>query len=103
MRASIRTLGLVIAATTAAGPTFSQTFCADRAVVTERLKSGYGESFAGGGLRNQDSIFEVWMSQEKGTWTLLMTMANGRSCVMASGTDWRMPLPSDAEPAGVPG
>ena len=30
--------------------------CAERTTITERLTSGYGEKFAGGGLRNADSI-----------------------------------------------
>ncbi len=75
--------------------------CADRAVVTDRLTKNYGETFAGGGLRNSDSIFEVWKSDESGTWTILMTMPNGLACVMAAGTDWRAALPET--PAGIPG
>ena len=75
--------------------------CADRGVITERLEATYGEKFAGGGLRNSDSIFEVWMSDETGTWTIIMTQPNGQSCVMAAGTDWRNALPET--PAGIPG
>ena len=75
--------------------------CADRSTITERLKSGYGEEFAGGGLRNSDSIFEVWMSDASGTWTILMTTPDGKSCVLAAGTDWRDALP--AKPEGLPG
>mgnify|MGYP001798128711 CR=1 FL=1 len=79
----------------------AQSHCADREVVTERLSAKYGESFAGGGLRNSDAIFEVWKSTENGTWTIIMTMPNGKSCVMAAGTDWRDGLPK--VPAGIPG
>lgn len=75
--------------------------CGDRATITDRLKSGYGEEFAGGGLRNSESIYEVWMSAESGTWTILMTRPDGKSCVMAAGTNWRESLP--AKPAGIPG
>lgn len=79
----------------------AQQSCGMREDVTKRLSSGYGEKFAGGGLRNSDSIFEVWLSAEKGTWTILMTMPNGKSCVMAAGTNWREALPDIAE--GIPG
>ncbi len=75
--------------------------CADRGVITERLTANYGEKFAGGGLRNADAIFEVWMSDETGTWTIIMTQPNGQACVMAAGTDWRGALPET--PAGIPG
>ncbi len=95
-------LALTLAAA-AALPAQAQTVnnCADRAKITERLTSGYGEKFAGGGLRNADSIFEVWMSDDSGTWTILMTRPDGTACVMAAGTDWRVALPG--APEGIPG
>ena len=76
--------------------------CADRSVVIERLEAGYGEVFAGGGLQNSTRIFEVWFSEEKGTWTILMTRADGKSCIMASGTNWRDGLPMEPKVAGIP-
>jgi hypothetical protein len=66
-----------------------QSNCADRQHVVNKLESGYGEAFAGGGLQNSDRVFEVWFSQDKGTWTILMTRADGKTCIMASGTNWR--------------
>ena len=82
--------------------THAQQFCAERQAITDKLTSGYGETYAGGGVRNAQSIFEIWKSEEKGTWTILMTMADGRSCVMASGTNWRDPG-TMKRPTGVPG
>ncbi|NRB00326.1 MAG: hypothetical protein HRU32_10975 [Rhodobacteraceae bacterium] len=73
----------------AASSSTAQMACADREKVIERLSSKYGESFSGGGLQNPTKIFEVWASEEDGTWTILMTRPDGMSCVMASGTDWR--------------
>jgi hypothetical protein len=75
--------------------------CGDREAVVKRLSTGYGESFTGGGLRNTEAIFEVWASEEAGTWTILMTLPSGQTCVMAAGTDWRGALPET--PAGIPG
>ncbi|MDJ1015942.1 MAG: hypothetical protein QNJ35_05470 [Paracoccaceae bacterium] len=81
----------------------AQTNCASRDMVVEKLESRYGEYFAGGGLQNQTRIFEVWFSEEKGTWTILMTRADGTSCIMASGTNWREGDTSLKKPAGIPG
>jgi len=81
----------------------AQISCAERDKVVERLAAGYGESFQGGGLQSEERVFEVWFSEEEGTWTILLTRADGTSCVMASGTNWRKPLPSDRLKAGVPG
>lgn len=97
---SIVTLAAVLAPTLS----LAQTNCAARDMVVSKLESGYGESFAGGGLQNSNSIFEVWFSPEEGTWTILMTRPDGMSCVMASGTNWRESLPGYVkQPAGVPG
>ena len=77
--------------------------CAARDVVVEKLAAGYGEVFAGGGLQNAQHIFEVWFSEERGTWTILMTRADGVSCIMASGTNWREGDMAMKSPAGIPG
>jgi len=76
--------------------------CAARDKVVGKLSSGYGETFAGGGLQNSNRIYEVWLSEEKGTWTILMTRPDGSTCVMASGTHWREGLPAKAIPKGTP-
>ncbi len=75
------------------GPAVAQTYCADRAKVIEGLKTKYSESFAGGGLQNGVYIFEVWSSEESGSWTIPRTDAAGKTCVMASGYHWREGLP----------
>ncbi|MDD9923103.1 MAG: hypothetical protein OXQ92_12615 [Boseongicola sp.] len=95
--------GLTLLAVTLPTATFAQTNCADRSLVVEKLASGYGETFGGGGLQNSNRVFEVWISQEKGTWTILMTKADGTSCIMASGTNWRDGMPDLKQPAGIKG
>lgn len=102
MRAILKSL-LLFCVVSSPGVAFAQAACATRDIVVERLSSGYGESFQGGGLQSSNKVFEVWYSEEDGTWTILMTKSDGISCVMASGTDWRAPLPSDKVPAGIPG
>ena len=79
----------------------AQTNCAERTTVVEKLEASYGEVFAGGGLQNANHVFEVWFSEDKGTWTILMTRADGVSCIMASGTNWREAVPGLKRPAGI--
>lgn len=81
----------------------AQTLCAERDSVVKKLETGYGEAFAGGGLQNASRIFEVWLSEEKGTWTILMTKSDGTSCIMATGTNWREGTHGVKTPAGIPG
>lgn len=97
LRVSVFALALLAPATLQA-----QTNCAARDSVVRSLEASYGEVFAGGGVQNAQRIFEVWHSEEKGTWTILMTRADGKSCIMASGTNWRE---GDGIPAqkGIPG
>lgn len=102
MRRILTSLSLV-AVTIFPATLHAQTQCATRDHVVQRLATGYGESFQGGGLQSATKVFEVWFSEEKGTWTILMTRSDGTSCVMASGTDWRGALPSDEVLPGTPG
>ena len=93
--------GLTLLAAMAPTALFAPTNCAERNSVVEKLEASYGEAFAGGGLQNANHVFEVWFSEEKGTWTILMTRADGVSCIMASGTNWREAMPGLKRPAGI--
>lgn len=99
---SVIKIGAIALALLAPTLLHAQTNCATRDKVVESLSGSYGENFAGGGVQNAQRIFEVWYSEEKGTWTILMTRADGQSCIMASGTNWR-----DGDgvklPQGIPG
>lgn len=95
--------GLVVLMTLIPAAATAQSFCAERDSVVQKLETGYGEAFAGGGLQNANRVFEVWMSEEKGTWTILMTRSDGVSCVMATGTNWRDGMAIKKTPAGIPG
>ena len=65
--------------------------CAKRDIVIERLKSHYDETFTAGGLQSSlssSTLVEVWVSERTGTFTVMLTTAEGLSCVVATGTDW---------------
>ena len=78
-------------------------FCAERDKVVTMLTDHYGETYLGGGLHSDDSIFEVWLSEREKTWTILMTMSNGQACVVAVGTEWDMAPSFQDLPVGLPG
>lgn len=69
------------------GPAWAQS-CADRSAVLETLTEKYGEGQVGVGFAGQ-YLFEVWVSDETGTWSILRTDASGVSCILASGKYWR--------------
>ena len=60
--------------------------CAPREIVVGRLADKYGETRQSIGLGANNSVIEVYASTETGTWTILMTMPNGISCLMATGS-----------------
>lgn len=72
--------------------------CADRDTVVDRLASHYDESFTAGGLqtvKDKQTFVEVWTSEETGTFTVMLTMPDGTTCVVATGTDWHQKTPQD--------
>lgn len=78
----------ILALTTSAG--FAQTArnCAPRDTIVERLASKYGESRQSIGLGSNNSMVEVFAASDTGTWTITVTMANGLTCLVASGQDF---------------
>ena len=90
-----------IAASVIAAPARAESAnCAPRDVVVDRLNMTYGEVFQGGGLQNDEAVFEVWISEADRTWTILMTRTDGMACIMAAGTDWLPPTASQ-QVAGI--
>ena len=75
--------------------------CADRAQVVDRLQGEFSEQLTAGGLQgkqNAQAVVEVWASPETGTFTVMMTNAEGISCIMATGTDWFSEQPTEFFP-----
>ena len=74
-------------AATAPPPVEAQTNCGLREQVTENLRQTWQETQIGAGLHRADRLIEVW-SAETGTFTILLTLPNGISCILLAGTDW---------------
>ncbi|MEM5476470.1 hypothetical protein [Pacificibacter sp. AS14] len=63
----------------------AQQNCAKRDQVIARLASKYGEVRQSIGLAPNSGVFEIYASQDTGSWTILVTNTNGISCLVASG------------------
>jgi len=72
--------------------------CADRETVIERLARNYGETRRGIGLGANNALMELFASTDTGSWTITMTMPDGRTCLIASGEAFET-----LQPAGLPG
>ena len=67
----------------AAGPK-----CGDRAALIKVLNERYKEKPRALGLSSKGTaVFEIYTSKS-GTWTIVMTMTNGATCIMAAGHSW---------------
>ena len=84
----ILTSALVFGLVAIPPPGFASAVCGPRDALVAKLGQRYAEVFKGGGFQPPDKVFEIWTSPETGTWTLLITLANKTSCIVAGGTNW---------------
>ncbi|MBV7396239.1 hypothetical protein [Mameliella sediminis] len=59
--------------------------CAPRDQVVDRLATKFGETRQSMGLGANNAVMELFASSESGSWTITVTMANGITCLVASG------------------
>lgn len=65
--------------------------CQSREDMAAQLAATYAEQQTGLGVTNVGTVIELWQTREGSSWTLLVTMPTGNSCVVGAGRDW-MPL-----------
>lgn len=63
--------------------------CSTRANVLRHLASKYSESPIGLGVAANGGVLELLTSSEGNTWTIIVTMPNGLSCMIAAGQGWQ--------------
>ncbi len=66
----------------------TRTSCGPRAEFVERLAARFGETRRGIGLGSQNGIVEIFASDDSGSWTVTVTLPDGRTCIVASGQAW---------------
>jgi len=62
--------------------------CAERLDAITHLSTKYGEIPVHMGLANNGGVLEVLSNQSGSSWTILVTMPNGVSCMLATGESW---------------
>lgn len=85
----------------AAEPASAALRCGPRAEVLDMLGERYEETRRGIGVAGPTQVLEVFAS-EQGTWSVLVTDPQGRTCLVASGRSWedlREALPVQDEAA----
>ena len=85
--ASCAILGALFA--TASTSASAQTSCGPREQLVKILADQYKEDPVGIGLAQPGQVLEVFASSA-GTWTMVMTMPDGKACMIAAGDNWEM-------------
>lgn len=70
--------------------------CDDSSRMTKTLKEVMGAERQGMGLRDPETMLEVWVTARSGDWLIVQNYANGTSCIIAMGEHWER---SSANPA----
>ena len=82
-------------------PAQAQQICTNRSDVLGHLANKYSEAPVALGLASNGGVIEVLSSNSGKTWTIIITMPNGISCMLAAGEGWeRLPPLAVVRPAG---
>lgn len=63
--------------------------CSERDEVLAQLGNKYQEAPVSIGIANNGGLVEVLTSTDGSTWTIILSMPNGQSCLVAAGEDWQ--------------
>lgn len=81
----------ILSAVLLAAPAESQTItleCAPRDGVIAMLSNDYGEIRRAIGIAGESAVMELYASNEAGTWTVTLTLPDGQTCLVMSGSDF---------------
>lgn len=79
-----------------------QLACAKRTDVLKHLSAKYTEAPVALGLANNGGVLEVLSSKTGTSWTIIITMPNGPTCMVAAGESWqKIPHVAAAEKEGA--
>ena len=84
------TTGTIAAMAAAAPQAYAQSSpnCAPREVLAGKLFDKYGEERTAGGLQSANRLVEIFSSAATGSFTILITLPSGQSCVVFAGENW---------------
>lgn len=72
--------------------------CDDSKRMARTLESVLGAERRSMGLRDPETVLEVWVARDGGDWTIVQSYSNGTSCIVAFGEHWES-LGTDKDPA----
>jgi len=76
-----------------------QPLCTERSEVVNQLASQYTEAPVAMGIANNGGVVEILVAPGGASWTIILTMPNGVTCMIAAGENWET-LPTLSKTAG---
>jgi len=76
-------------ATASLPATAQQQRCTKRPDIVRHLAQKFSETPVAIGLSGSGGIIEVLTSEKGGSWTIIITMPDGNSCLIAAGENWQ--------------
>jgi hypothetical protein len=92
----IAAMGLIAAPASSA----SGASCGERTQVLAELAKQFSEAPIAMGLSDRGGVVELFNSPAGDTWTILITLPNGKSCMVLSGAGWE-PIPLSTRGASL--
>lgn len=87
MNRLLTALGSTAALLVASQPAASQMVCGNRVEIVDALQEGHSEQRTAAGISGNGGLVELFTG-EKGSWTLLMTIPGGPTCLIGAGEEW---------------
>ena len=89
-------MAVLFALPTFANAQMANVSCDASARMTNMLTEVLGAERQGVGLRDPDTMLEVWVTRRNGDWMIVQNYSNGTSCIVAMGEHWEA---TQTEPA----
>ncbi|MEM6374396.1 MAG: hypothetical protein AAF727_16690 [Pseudomonadota bacterium] len=70
--------------------------CDDSARMEHTLTDVLGAERQGTGMRDPETLLEIWVSDKNGSWIIVQSYSNGTSCIVAMGEHWEASVQSPA-------
>ncbi|MCU0909737.1 MAG: hypothetical protein MUF73_20510 [Rhodobacteraceae bacterium] len=81
---------LLAAAPVSATTPIAEMLCSLQSDMHTRLSVQFRAERSAMGIRDADSVMEVWTEPDTGDWTMVVTYASGTSCIVAMGQGWEV-------------
>ena len=96
MRAFLIVSGLVLPAGISSPANAAGFNCVPRDVLTTKLQADFSELPSGVGVTSAGTLLELWKAKGGETWTVVLSLPDGNSCIVGSGNDWIPMTPNGA-------